>query len=123
MITAADLLAHLEVKVDAVLSTGEDVSEQLGELARFVREIGEAALVHGDEVTLGEARRLAAKLGPFFAAAIPEGWTQPAPRSPTRLHTCPRCGQRFRRPAHRLEAVGTLLCSACTGELLAGIRL
>jgi hypothetical protein len=123
VITAVDLLAHLEAKIDAAADAGEEVSERLGELARFVREIAEAALVRGDEVTLGEARRLAAKLGPLFAVAMPEVWTQPALRSRASVHTCPRCGQRFRRPAGHLDRVGTLLCSACTGELLAGIRL
>jgi len=122
VITAADLLVHLESKFEAAVASGEGVTEQVGELARFVREIAEAALVQGDDVTLGEARRLAVRLGPFFAGALPAAGVRPAARPRVKVHTCPRCGQRFRRPAGRLDQVGALLCSSCTAELLAGIR-
>jgi hypothetical protein len=123
MITAVDLLVHLERKFEAAVSSGEGVAGQVGEIARTVREIAEAALVRGDEVTLGEARRLAVRLNPFIAAALPGTASPPPTRARARVHTCPRCGQRFRRPAGRLEEVGALLCTACTAELLAGIRL
>ncbi len=123
MITAIDLLAHLESKIEATLAAGEGMTEGLRELGRMVREIAEAALVRGDDVTLGEARRLAARLGPFFAAALPPGRAEPASVARRRVRTCPRCGQRFRRPAGRLEGMGLLLCEDCTAELLAGIRL
>lgn len=123
MVNAVDLLAHLERKFEAAIASGEGVAEQVGEIARFVREIAEAALVRGDDVTLGEARRLAGRLAPFFAAALPEGAPRPAGGQRAPLHTCPRCGQRFRRPAGRLAEVGALLCADCAAELLAGIRL
>lgn len=123
MITAIDLLAHLESKIEATLAAGEGVTEGLGELSRMVREIAEAALVRGDDVTLGEARRLAARLGPFFAAGFPVEGVPSAAAARRRVRTCPRCGRRFRRPAGRLEEIGSLLCDECTAELLAGIRL
>ena len=123
MVTAADLLVHLEHKIEAAVASGEGVTEQVGEIARFVREIAEAALVRGDEVTLHEARRLAARLSPFFTAVLPGAEARSAARPRVKVHTCPRCGQRFRRRAGRLEEVGALLCSSCTAELLAGIRL
>jgi hypothetical protein len=113
----------LETKFETAVASGEGVTEQVGEIARFVREIAEAALVRGDEVTLAEARRLAVRLSPFLAAALPGAGSQPAARPRVRVHTCPRCGQRFRRPAGRLEEVGALLCTSCTAELVAGIRL
>jgi hypothetical protein len=123
MVSAVDLLAHLEHKFEAAVASGEGVAEQVSEIARFVREIAEAALVRGDDVTLGEARRLASRLAPFFAAAVPEGSGRPVGQVRTRIHTCPRCGQRFRRPVGRLAEVGALLCADCAAELLAGIRL
>ena len=122
MINAIDLLAHLERKFEAAVASGEGVGEQVSEIARFVREIAEAALVRGDDMTLGEAHRLAGRLAPFFAAVLPEGGGYRA-GARTRFHTCPRCGQRFRRPAGRLAEVGALLCNDCAAELLAGIRL
>lgn len=120
MITAVDVLLHLESKIEASLSAREDgLSARLEEMARFVREVAEAALVAGDEVTLGEARRLAARLGPAGLAAV-----VPAPRAEQSVwHTCPRCGARFRLVAGPLEQVGAPLCADCTRELLAGIRL
>jgi len=122
MLTAVGVLEHLERKLETLLQSGEG-PERLEELARFVREIAEAALVTGDEVTLQEARRLAARLGPFgLGAAIPKKPPRPA-RARTTHHVCPRCGQRFRTRAGRLERLGTPLCAACTRELLAGIRL
>jgi hypothetical protein len=123
MVSAVDLLVHLERKFEAAVTSGEGVAEQVGEIARLVREIAETALVRGDEVTLGEANRLAGRLAPFFAAALPEGSGRPTGVQSVRIHTCPRCGQRFRRPAGRLAEVGSLLCTDCAAELLAGIRL
>ncbi len=122
MLTAVEVLEHLERKLETLLQAGE-TSERLEELARFVREIAEAALVAGDEVTLQEAHRLAARLGPFgLGAATSEKPLRPATSRPGR-YVCPRCGQHFRATAGRLERLGTLLCAACTRELLAGIRL
>lgn len=123
MVSAVDLLVHLERKFEAAVASGEGVAEQVREIARFVREIAEAALVRGDDVTLGEANRLAGRLAPFFAAALPEKSGRPAGAQPVHTHTCPRCGQRFRRPSGRLTEVGALLCADCAAELLAGIRL
>ena len=123
MVNAVDLLAHLERQFEAAVASGEGIVEQVGEIARFVREIAEAALVRGDDVTLGAARQLADRLAPFFAAALPaEAGQSPGARR-AQAHTCPRCGQRFRRPAGRLAEVGALLCTDCAAELLAGIRL
>jgi len=122
MLTAVGVLEHLERKLETLLQSGES-PERLEELARFVREIAEAALVTGDEVTLQEARRLAARLGPLgLGASISEKPPRPA-RARTTRHVCPRCGQHFRTQAGRLERLGTPLCAACTRELLAGIRL
>lgn len=123
MVNAIDLLVHLERKFEAVVASGEGVADQVREIARFVREIAEAALVRGDDVTLGEANRLAGRLAPFLAAAMPEESSRPTRPLRVRIHTCPRCGQRFRRPAGRLAEVGSLLCTDCAAELLAGIRL
>jgi hypothetical protein len=78
MLTAVGVLEHLERKLETLLQSGES-PERLEELARFVREIAEAALVTGDEVTLQEARRLAARLGPFgLGASISEKPPRPA---------------------------------------------
>jgi len=123
MITAVDLLVHLEAKADAALAAGEEsLSAYLEEVARFVREIAEAALVAGDEVSLREARRLALKLGSYgFGAPFPLPMP-PAQAAADSVRTCPRCGQRFSGPAGPFERVGTLLCGDCAGELLAGIR-
>jgi len=123
MVNAVDLLAHLEIKFEAAIAAGEGLAAQAAEIARFVREIAEAALVRGDDVTLGEARRLAGRLAPFVAAAMPEGEGRSRTGPRPAVHTCPRCGQRFRRPAGRLAEVGALLCNDCAAELLAGIRL
>ncbi len=121
MITAIDLLAHLEAKLDANLSAGaETLQALLQETARIVRQVAEAALVAGDEVTLKEARRLAARLGPF---AAPVSAADMAKAKTPRERTCPRCGQQFRGPASPLEQIGRFLCETCTRELLAGIRL
>ncbi len=125
MISAADLLVHLEGKFEAALqSAGEDLPERLVEIARFVREIAEAALVAGDEVTLREARRVAARLDPL---AFPGGDSRSivgvSRGVSSALYSCPRCGQRFRGPTGPLEQVGSPLCEACAHELLAGIRL
>lgn len=123
MLTAVEVLEHLERKLETLLQAGEGVPERLEELARFVREIAEAALVTGDAVTLQEAHRLAARLGPFgFGAAASGELPRPA-RSRTTRHVCPRCGQHFQAAAGRLERLGTPLCADCTRELLAGIRL
>lgn len=122
MLTAVEVLEHLERKLETLLQAGE-TPERLEEMARFVREIAEAALVTGDDVTLQEARRLAARLGPFgMSAAVPGKSSHPA-RSRSTRYVCPRCGQHFRAAAGRLERLGTPLCAACTRELLAGIRL
>lgn len=125
MISAVDLLAHLEAKVDAAVAVGgEDLPVRLEEVARFLREIAEAALVAGDEITLQQARGLATKLGPFAFSAAVSGmdmrWVQQPQMS---WRTCPRCGQRFEGPAGPIDQVGTLLCQDCARELLAGIRL
>ncbi len=124
MLTAVDVLEHLERKLETLLQAGEEkLPERLEELATFVREIAEAALVTGDEVTLQEARRLAARLGPFgLGASVSEKPSRMVRSRPTR-YICPRCGQHFRAAVGRLERLGTPLCVACTRELLAGIRL
>jgi hypothetical protein len=124
MITAIELLAHLEAKLDAAIGVGgESLAPRLEEMARFVREIAEAALVAGDEATLKEARQLAARLAPFgFEETISDlGMT--IEESPMREHSCPRCGQRFLGAIGPMDRVGSLLCDSCTRELLAGIRL
>jgi hypothetical protein len=120
-----DLLAHLENKVDAAIVVGgEPLLARLEEIARFVREIAEAALVAGDEVTLQQARQLAAKLGPFgFAATVSDIAALEVEQGLPRERNCPRCGQHFQGPVSPLDRVGTLLCEDCTRELLAGIRL
>lgn len=125
MITALDVLAHLETKSAAALAAGgEGLPARLEELARFVREIAETALVAGDEVTLREAHRLASRLGPAgLAAVVPAPAQQPGAAGRRVRHTCPRCGAHFRGPAGPLAQVGTPLCQDCTRELLAGIRL
>jgi hypothetical protein len=124
MITAIDLLTHLEAKLDTTIAVGgESLVPRLEELARFVREIAEAALVAGDEMTLKEARRLAARLAPFgFETSVSDVGMAPE-ESDIREHNCPRCGQRFLGPIGPMDRVGFLLCDACTRELLAGIRL
>ncbi|MGB9722321.1 MAG: hypothetical protein ACP5OO_00860 [Chloroflexia bacterium] len=124
MLTAVEVLEHLERKLETLLQAGEEgLPERLEEMSHFVREIAEAALVAGDEVTLQEARRLAARLGPFgLGAAVSGKPARPAISRPSH-YVCPRCGQRFRAAAGRLERLGTPLCAACTRELLAGIRL
>lgn len=122
MLTAVEVLEHLERKLETSLQAGE-VPERLEELARFVREIAEAALVTGDDVTLQEARRLASRLGPFGLGAAVSGKPPRPARSRSTRHVCPRCGQHFRAPVGRLERLGAPLCAACTRELLAGIRL
>ncbi|MBN1485345.1 MAG: hypothetical protein JXA37_11550 [Chloroflexia bacterium] len=124
MITALDLLEHLESKLEAALNAEDDVlASRLEQVSQFVREIAQAALVAGDTITLQEARRLAARLGPFgFAAALapsgPRGQKEPLGR-----RTCPRCGQEFSGPAGPFEQLGSLLCSSCTREILADIHL
>lgn len=125
MVTALDVLAHLEAKIAAALAAGgEGLPARLEELARFVREIAETALVAGDEVTLREARRLASRLGPAGLAAVVPALAQRPDAAGRRVrHTCPRCGARFRGPAGPLEQVGTPLCQDCARELLAGIRI
>lgn len=125
MITAVDLLEHLEAKLEAALVAGDEVlAARLEEVARFVREIAEAALVAGDALTLQEARRLAAKLGPFgFAAAAPAAVVQSEEERVPVRRTCPRCGQHFEGPAGPFDQVGTLFCGTCARELLQGIRL
>jgi hypothetical protein len=123
VITAMDLLAHLEAKVQAAIAGGDEgLAPRLEEVGRFLREIAEAALVAGDEVTLGEAQRLAAKVAPWMAGQAGVA-ARPQQARRTRVRSCPRCGQSFRGPAGPLDQVGVLLCEACTRELLAGIRL
>lgn len=125
MLSAVDLLVHLEAKLDAaVAAADESFPDRLEEMARFVREIAEAALVVGDEVTLQETRRLAAKLGPFgFGASVSGTGAQAGERTASVERTCPRCGQAFRGPAGPFETVGSLLCGTCAAELISGIRL
>jgi|GEM_PF-1724466 hypothetical protein len=125
MVTGVDVLVQLEKKLEAALASGDEgLSAYLEHVARVVREVAEAALVAGDEVTLREARRLAARLGPFgFGATVPSpgGTTQAQERLVVR--SCPRCGRRFRGPSAPLELVGQVLCGTCATELLSGIRL
>ena len=121
MITARDLLAHLEVKVEATIAGGEGLPARMEEMGRFLREIAEAALVAGDELTLREVHRLAAKVAAWMPGQAAARRPEMAP--PARARTCPRCGQRFRGTAGPLEQLGVPLCEACARELLAGIRL
>ncbi len=104
------------------MAGGAGLPGRLEEVGRFLREIAEAALVAGDDVTLRDVHRLAAKLAPWLTGqAAVSRLPERAARS--RAHTCPRCGQRFRGPAGPLEQVGVPLCESCTRELLVGIRL
>lgn len=124
MITAVDLLLHLEAKLEAAVAVGgESLTPRLEEIARFVREIAEAALVAGDELTLQEARRLAAQLGPFGLSAPAPNLAASGEEEVPRERTCPRCGQRFRSQSTPFDTVGALLCEACARELMAGIRI
>jgi hypothetical protein len=124
-LSAVELLVHLETKLEAAIAAAdESLPVRLEEMARFVREIAEAALVVGDEVALQETRRLATKLGPFgFGASVPGSAGQPAESSAPVERTCPRCGQSFRGPAGPFEKVGSLFCGTCARELISGIRL
>jgi len=124
MVTAVDVLAHLEAKIESALAAGvEGLPVRLEELARVVREIAETALVAGDEVTLREARRLAARLGPAGLGAVVPSLERTRASEERARHTCPRCGARFRGPSGPLDQVGTPLCQDCARELLAGIRI
>ncbi|MGC8872833.1 MAG: hypothetical protein ACP5SI_00090 [Chloroflexia bacterium] len=125
MVTGVDLLVQLERKLEAAIATGDQgLSGYLEYAARVVREIAEAALVAGDEVTLREARRLAARLGPLgFGAGVTSTGEEVPVRSKSVVRSCPRCGRRFRGPAAPLEKVGLVLCGTCAAELLSGIRL
>jgi len=125
VVTATDLLVHLEAKLEAALAGGDEaLAGRMEEAAHFVREVAEAALVAGDEVTLREARRLAAKLERLGFSLVSAGaGLGLAGGSLPVMRTCPRCGQRFRGPAGPLDQVGALMCEDCARELLAGIRL
>lgn len=125
MVTGVDLLVQLEKKLEAAMASGDErLSGYLEYVARVVREVAEAALVAGDEVTLREARRLAARLGPLGFGALVASPSEEVPAEATRrVRQCPRCGRRFRGPAAPVEKVGLVLCGTCAAELLSGIRL
>ncbi len=125
MITAVGLLLYLEARLEAAAEGGvEDLTAQMEETARFVRLIAEAALVAGDEVTMQEARRVAARLRSLgVTAPSGESGFLEEDKSPQIVRMCPRCGQNFTGPSGPLERVGSLLCGDCARELLAGIRM
>ncbi len=125
MITAVGLLLYLEARIEAAVQAGvEDLAAQMEETARFVRLIAEAALVAGDEVTMQEARRVAARLRSLgLVVSSGEAELLGGEKGPPTIRTCPRCGQCFAGPSGPLEKVGSLLCGDCARELLSGIRM